>query len=451
MKNKMAEQMIDPLWGYWVTSSDYLTDYDRRVLMDLYQPLVGSDAISLYQLLWNQRQVLLSERKQHAQLLNLLDIDTQHLYQARIKLEAVALLHTFSTKDTLGSYLIYQLHAPLSPQKFFSDNILKTFLYEKIGHYEFSRLQKKYQPQALPQNQQLTDITHSFLDVFHLSSSEILKMSEQSTSTVTTTAQPQYTSQQLASFDWQLLADYTASYHVSSEDIAQHQNELFNVHAFYGVTEIEMADLIANTLNVTNNKIDIQRLQNIAQKRFEDRVNIKAHDEQNNQKTEIGPDDASLLKNFTATERQLIKQANQLAPAEFLAVKKRQMNGFVGSSETGVLRRLQQRAVLPLPVINILIDYILDNSATLTQSLVEKVANDWAQNDIKTAPEAIQRIKNRTHNRSKTNSTARKSPYKNYQPHKEQVTDWTKHQAKKVDPAELAELQKQWHEFKNNS
>ena len=446
----MTEAKIDPLWGYWVTTEDFLTDYDRQVLLDLYQPLVGSNALSLYQLLWNQRQALVSERNQHAQLLNLLDIDAPHFYQARIKLEAVALMHTFSTKDALGQYLIYQLHEPLRPQEFFRDNILKTFLYEKIGRYDYERLQTKYQPPRLPQNQPLTDITQSFLDVFHLSSSEILKMAQQPTAK-TTTKVPHYTKDQLATFDWQLLTDYTASYHVSSKDIAQHQNELFNVHAFYGVTEIEMADLIANTLNVQNNSIDIRRLQNVAQKRFEERVNIQVRDETNNQlQPELTVKD-SQAQEFTKAEQQLIKQANQLAPGDFLAAKKQQLHGFVGSAETGVLRKLQQRAVLPLPVINILIDYILNNSATLTQSLVETVANDWVQNDIRTAGAAVKRIKARANGTGKSSHIRRKSARNSYQPHQEQTTDWSKHQAKQVDPEELAKLQQQWRDFKNNS
>lgn len=446
----MIESRIDPLLGYWVTSEDFLTDYDRQVLLDLYQPLLGSNALSLYQLLWNQRQTLVSERNQHSQLLNLLDIDAPHFYQARIKLEAVALMHTFSTKDALGQYLIYQLHEPLRPQEFFRDNILETFLYEKIGHYDYERLQKKYQTPRLPQNQPLTDITHNFLDVFHLSSSEILKM-EQQPIAKSIQKVPHYTAKQLATFDWQLLTDYTASYHISSKDIAQHQNELFNVHAFYGVTEIEMADLIANTLNVQDNSIDIRRLQNVAQNRFEERVNIQVRDEKNNQ---LQPELISKEFNaqrFTKTERLLINQANQLAPGDFLAAKKRQLHGFVGSAETGVLRKLQQRAVLPLPVINILIDYILNNSATLTQSLVETIANDWVQNNIHTAGAAIKHIKEHANEASKNRYVRRKSSRNSYQPHQEQTTDWSKHQAKKVDPEKLAKLQKQWRNFKNNS
>lgn len=39
-------------------------------------------------------------------------------------------------------------------------------------------------------------------------------------------------------------------------------------------------------------------------------------------------------------------------------------------------------------------------------------------------------------------------PYKGQSPHKEQTTDWEHKQAKPVDPQKLAELQKQWEQFK---
>ena len=109
----------------------------------------------------------------------------------------------------------------------------------------------------------------------------------------------------------------------------------------------------------------------------------------------------SQTQEFTKAEQQLIKRANQLAPGDFLAAKKQQLHGFVGSAETGILCRLQQRAVLPLPVINMLIDYILNNSATLTQILVETVANDWVQNNIRTAGAAVKRIKARANGSGK--------------------------------------------------
>ena len=98
-----------------------------------------------------------------------------------------------------------------------------------------------------------------------------------------------------------------------------------------------------------------------------------------------------------------------------------------------------------------MIDYILNNSATLTQSLVETVANDWVQNNIRTAGAAVKRIKARANGSGKSRHIRRKSARNSYQPHQEQTTDWSKHQAKKVDPEELAKLQQQWRDFKNNS
>lgn len=450
----MTTPKIDPLWGYFVTSEQPLSNLDHVTLIDLYQPLVGSAALSLYQLLWQHQQPLLSQRSAHAQLFNLLDMDAVTFYEARIKLEAVALLSTYRAQDQLGQYLIYQLHVPLTPREFLHDNILKTFLYEKIGAADFQQLSKKYLTTfKLPDHRQ--EITKSFLEVFTLSSHGLMQMSTDSPNepSAQPTVPPHYTPEQLATFDWQLLEQLLEKYHITPTEIARYQSELFNLHAFYGVSEIELADLIINTLDVRTNKMDLPRLQNLTQKRFEKRVNLTAQKTARLQAT--APTASSQTADWKPAQRQLLQQAQRLAPADFLAAKKQTQKGFVGSAETRVLRQLQERAVLPNEVINILVDYVLNNSATLTQGLVEKIANDWLQHNITTAADALHYITNYS-NRSTITATAHRSKttskHSRFQSaRQEPVTDWKQHPAQKVDPKKLAQAEAQWKKYKNQS
>ncbi|MBH9990990.1 DnaD domain protein [Lactobacillus sp. W8092] len=450
----MTTPKIDPLWGYFVTSEQPLSNLDHVTLIDLYQPLVGSAALSLYQLLWQHQQPLLSQRSAHAQLFNLLDMDAVTFYEARIKLEAVALLSTYRAQDQLGQYLIYQLHVPLTPREFLHDNILKTFLYEKIGAADFQQLSKKYLTTfKLPDHRQ--EITKSFLEVFTLSSHGLMQMSTDSPNepSAQPTVPPHYTPEQLATFDWQLLEQLLEKYHITPTEIARYQSELFNLHAFYGVSEIELADLIINTLDVRTNKMDLPRLQNLTQKRFEKRVNLTAQKTARLQAT--APTASSQTADWKPAQRQLLQQAQRLAPADFLAAKKQTQKGFVGSAETRVLRQLQERAVLPNEVINILVDYVLNNSATLTQGLVEKIANDWLQHNITTAADALQYLTNYSNRLTTTPTTPRaKTAFKHSRSQsvrQEPVTDWKQHPAQKVDPKKLAQAKAQWKKYKNQS
>lgn len=429
---------IDPLSGYWITTKDCFTDYDTKVLVDLYQPLIGSTAIGLYLLLWNKlpENVLISERKNHSQLLGLMGIDAHEFYNARIYLEGVALLRTFKAEDSLGSYLVYDLMEPLRPDKFFSDSILSTFLYEKIGQRDFSGLKKKYLQTKRINNSNLTEVTKNFLDVFHLSNTEVEKISNNSqVQPKSTVNEPTYSQKQLSTFDWNLLEQIASKYQIDKNDIIQHQAEIFNVHIFYGVSEIEMADLIANTLDVNKNRIDMKRLQNVAQDRFEDRVNVSTR----KNASASGSKPREDLSQFSDSEKALIKRAENSSPAEFLKNKKNSKGGFVGTAETKVLRKLQERGVLPIPVINILVDYILDNSASLSRSYVEHVANDWAQNGVQTAAQAVTRVKEFASGNIPDNKPSKRS-YRRKSKTVEQATDWSQHETKDLDPDTVKQL-----------
>lgn len=430
----MTQPTIDPLWGYWVISNGTLTQLDYQVLIDLYQPIIGSDALSLYQLLWQHQVPLVSQRKAHSQLLNLLDLDIQHFYQARIKLEAVALLQTFQSKDSWGDYLIYQLQLPLAGANFFQDSILTTYLQEKIGQPDFQQLFKKYHPQ-LRNLDQAKEITKSFLEVFHLSH-KVVDAKVEASAQQSTVNQPNYRPTELATFDWDFLKTTVRAYHVAPQQIDQNQSELFNLHTFYGLSEVELAQAIGQTLNVQTDQIDLRRLKALIQKQYEQRVNLK---------TAALPSAAQTppVTNLSANQRKLIKAAQNQAPAEFLANKKHQKNGFVGSSETNILRKLQARMVLPEEVVNILVNYVLDNSPTLTQGFVEKIANDWVQHGIKTAPQAIKYLqafpqKQTRKKRSATNK-------------KESGTDWSKTPSQQVNSEQLAQMQRQLRQLKDHS
>jgi Replication initiation/membrane attachment protein len=89
-----------PLVGYWCLPSGHLNDDDRHILTDLYLPILGTEAFSLYLLLWEKlpNKELVTQRKSHAELMSLLGIDLKRFYEARIKDEALGLIRTFQKK-----------------------------------------------------------------------------------------------------------------------------------------------------------------------------------------------------------------------------------------------------------------------------------------------------------------------------------------------------------------
>ncbi len=93
-----------PQAGFVLTKAGYFSDFDEKVAVSLYQPLVGPVPMALYLSLWQEvkDRALVTDRRPQLWLLDLLDIDIEQLFVARVKLEAVGLLRTYSQVDSLA-------------------------------------------------------------------------------------------------------------------------------------------------------------------------------------------------------------------------------------------------------------------------------------------------------------------------------------------------------------
>ncbi|MDO1605611.1 DnaD domain protein [Lactobacillus sp. YT155] len=406
----MGDASINPLAGFWILKNFQLSDVQTKELIDLYQPIVGPVGIGLYLLLNNEaeQQQLISERQNHAHLLGLLDCDAPNFYSARIKLEALGLIKTYQKEDQLGQYFIYELLSSISAVDFFNDSLLSVLLLEKIGQSDFKKLSEKYENQSnVLQNSE--DITKTFLEVFEVGKNELLETPEvikeaQAKMTVPKKNKPQIKNVENV-FDWTFLAQLVTQYGITQQEIEKKEDQLYELQVFYGLDELELSMLIAKAVNTIDNTIDVKKVARAAQQKYENSTNITQR--------------AVVNTNAGQSDNPIINKANELIPSEFLAYKKRQSNGFVGSSETRVLRNLQNRHILPNSVINILIDYVLQNSPTLAQGLVETVANDWSQNKVATPEDALKRINDFNSGRSNNRKN-------NGNKRVEQGTDWSK-------------------------
>jgi Replication initiation/membrane attachment protein len=102
-ENKQNSINFTPLTGYWCLPNGQINDYERHILTDLYLPLLGTAAYSIYLLLWEKipNKEMISARKSHAELLGLLNIDLKQFYNARIKAEALGLIKTYEKRMRL--------------------------------------------------------------------------------------------------------------------------------------------------------------------------------------------------------------------------------------------------------------------------------------------------------------------------------------------------------------
>ena len=137
----MASTSLLPADTYIVANQTILNDQDRKLLITLYQPIIGTSAISLYFTLWSylDKLEICSCEWTHHHLMTNMGCRLSEIMEAREKLEAIGLLKTYVKRDSVNHY-VYQLYSPLSPAEFFNNPILSTTLYNNVGMKEYDKI-----------------------------------------------------------------------------------------------------------------------------------------------------------------------------------------------------------------------------------------------------------------------------------------------------------------------
>ncbi len=132
---------IMPLDTYTVINKNILNENDRKLLLTLYQPIVGSTSINLYFNLWNSldKIELTSETLEHKNLVTLMGISYSELLEARERLEGIGLIKTYIKEGEINNY-VYELYSPISAHNFFINPLLSTTLYTSVGSQEYKRI-----------------------------------------------------------------------------------------------------------------------------------------------------------------------------------------------------------------------------------------------------------------------------------------------------------------------
>ena len=162
----MEKYTLLPADTYVVINKTILHDEDRKILTDLYLPIIGADAVMLYFCLWSSldNSQIVSKDFSHQKLVSSLRMTINEIYDNRSKLEAIGLIKTLVKEGEVNNY-IYELYSPASATEFLSHPILNIVLYSNIGKIEYDNLVKAYKlPRFNTSN--YNDIAKSFNDVF---------------------------------------------------------------------------------------------------------------------------------------------------------------------------------------------------------------------------------------------------------------------------------------------
>ena len=132
-----------------VTITAPLTNFDQKVFFDLFQPILSTDASSLFQnlnALVGLGQVE-SKETEHKTILKTLKMNTIDAFlRARYELEAVGLLDTYIYNNASldENTYVYVIKKIPTPWEFFNDQILSTLLCNAVGENNYHELAGEY-------------------------------------------------------------------------------------------------------------------------------------------------------------------------------------------------------------------------------------------------------------------------------------------------------------------
>lgn len=365
-----------PADKYMVINKTTLSELDRKNLVNLYEPIIGSIAVSLYLTLWRdlERFNIVSMEYTHHHLMTILKTSLEDIKKARITLEGVGLIRTYFEKGEPNNY-VYELYSPLNAKEFFANPIFSVVLYNNIGSYEYDLLKKEYQVMKFDLKN-FEEITSKFDEVY-TSSSEFLPFEAIGRTTLPLNMQDQV--------DFDLLISSLPKGLVNEKAFNKKVRELINQLALiYDIDTLKMVEILRMTLN-EKGFIDKDSLRLETRKYYQ-------YNHQGKLPTLIYRTQPSYLKNpsgDTSRRGKIIEVFENTSPYDFLVSK------YKGSNPTNrdlrVLEELLIDVGLTPAVTNVLIDYVLKkNNNKLNQSFIETIAGQWKRLGIKTADEAME-------------------------------------------------------------
>lgn len=151
---------------YQVRSNYALDLEDHKVILQLYQPLIGNEAVLLYLTLFSELNQLTLTKKPSliSRICKITGFSLSSLTQAFSKLEAVGLVSTY-LKQNDHRYL-FDLKMPLSPDRFIKHQILNTLLQQRLSD-EYQKSILAFQTYHVNLDN-YNDISASFKDVFDI-------------------------------------------------------------------------------------------------------------------------------------------------------------------------------------------------------------------------------------------------------------------------------------------
>lgn len=384
---------VDP---FTVRVSDYLTDLDQKVMTLLYQPLVGAVAHSLYMTFWAQleRDQYWSDRQPHRQLMLMMNIPLQTIFEERKKLEAIGLLRTFKETTEEGSSYLYELQKPMNPKQFFENDVLSVYLLNRLGKQKYRQMRDRFAVEVVKE-ETYTELTHSFDEVFtSLHHSEIVSNLQSETSdAMKFSGEMELLGEESDSllfsedeFDFELMKKDLSSFLVPERLLTEGvKNAILKLAFVYRIKPLEMSRIVGQAV-LHDDEVDLDVLRKKAQEWYKiehssepPALGLRTHPAEHQTMREKEPD---------TEEEKIIKFYETIPPLTLLEI--RSDGAYVAPADAKIVESLLIDYHLLPGVANVLIDYVLyQHDMKLQKAFIDKIAAHWARKKIQKVKDAM--------------------------------------------------------------
>lgn len=372
----MAVVTLLPADKYMIVNKTILTDQDRKYLVSLYEPIIGSLAVSLYLTLWRDldRYTFVSADYNHHHLMTILKTNLDSIKLARETLEGVGLLRTYFMASEPNNY-VYELYSPMNPKEFFQNPIFNVVLYNNIGAFEYNLLKKEYS--VLNINLKgYEEVTSHFDEVFK-SSSELPSIEALGRETLPLNMQDQ--------IDFDLLISSLPKGMLNEKILNKRMRSLINNLSFvYNIDTLKMCEIIRLSIN-EKGAIDKDTLRLQTRKYYQ----YNNHGKLPTLIYRAQPEYLKSPSGDTSKKGRIIEVFENTTPYDFLCAKYK--TGTPTARDLKLLEYLLEDVGLKPAVVNVLIDYVLKkNNNKLNNAFVETIAGQWKRLGIETAKDAME-------------------------------------------------------------
>ncbi|PID00755.1 replication initiation and membrane attachment family protein [Sporosarcina sp. P29] len=422
---------LQPVDSFEVKLAHPFSAYDRQMLTLFYQPLIGPEAVSLFMTLWTDAESREPQEHTHYYLMNMSSFPLQAIFEARISLEAIGLLRTYKKKQEIDKRsFLYELLPPLDAPSFFSDPLLSTFLFSKIGEQPYRQLRGRFLEEPIAK-EEYQDISRTFLDVYKPARGD-QAMELTAGMQFQGKSEPPGIPFYVANFNFDLFYNGLSEQMIPKASLRTISQEMIAMLAFlYSLSPLDMQKVVMIAMD-ENHQLTEEKVRKAAAEFY--KMNTSKQPPKL-QSVFTQPVVDEVPKENMSRDEELLFYLEHTPPKEMLRKVSKKEPFLV---DIQLAERLINLHKFPVGVVNVLLQYVmLRNDGKITSSFVERIASHWANKQVNDAKTALKLSREEHDQYMKWLKEGKQSTPRNRKPTREEkVPEWFSKRDKKSKKSE---------------